>query len=121
METKKMIIPQNWGIEQLTGYKPQTTFWSDFAVAEAFDENAIRDTYERVKKEWKDNVVYVAELYIVLNHKIWAYYDLHNAMKEDVYDRYARLYNELWNDYGMFVDGLDMSDEDRRYFYDVTD
>lgn len=32
-----------------------TTFWSDFSIADAFGVNAVKDTYKRAFKEWKDD------------------------------------------------------------------
>ena len=34
---------------RLLDYECQTTFWEDFSIAEAFGEEAIRDTYKRAK------------------------------------------------------------------------
>ena len=36
-----------WNIEAMTGYKPRTTFYEDFSIADAFGGTAIRDTYCR--------------------------------------------------------------------------
>ena len=36
-----------WNVEELCGYKPITTFWDDFTIAEAFGIDAIRDTFNR--------------------------------------------------------------------------
>ena len=35
-----------WTIEKATGYRPQTTFYSDFSIAERYGENAIRYRFE---------------------------------------------------------------------------
>ena len=83
-----------WNIEELNGYKPKTTFWEDFCIAEAFGKDAIIDTFNRAFKEWKDNEVYGTELSLVTNHKIHYFY------KRD-HDT-AMVYNDLWekiNDY----------------------
>ena len=117
---EKMIYPI-WDIESITGYKPKTNYWNEFVDAEKVGVSAIKETYDKLKDESKSNVINVAELYIVLNHKIWAYYDLYQATSDDRYEEFAHLYNELWNDYEMFVDELPMSESDRRYFFEVTD
>ena len=70
------------------GYEMTTTFWEDFSIADIFGEEAIKDTFKRAFNEWKSDYVYLTELVIVLNHKIWQHYT-HR-------DSYARLYNELW-------------------------
>ena len=71
------------------GYKTKTTFWDDFSIAEAYGEKAIIDTYDRAFKEWKSDVEYLTELVLVLNHKIWAYYQTNVQLGE--------LYNTLWD------------------------
>ena len=73
------------------GYEMQTTFQMDFTIADAFGIDAIRDTYNRAFNEWKDNYIYLTELVLVLNWKIWEWYDKHN-------EEYAKLYDELWRE-----------------------
>jgi hypothetical protein len=70
------------------GYKMTTTFWEDFTIADMFGKEAIRDTFKRAFREWKNDYVYLTELVIVLNHKILQHY-IHR-------DGYSGLYNELW-------------------------
>lgn len=38
---------ENWRIEELTGYKPITSFYTDFSIADRFGTTAIQDTYNR--------------------------------------------------------------------------
>lgn len=63
-------------------------FMSDFVIADAFGENAIRDTYKRAFNEWKNDVEYFASLVMTLNHQIW------NWHEKD--DKIAGVYDELW-------------------------
>ena len=77
-----------WNIEEMTGYKPITTFWQDFSIADMFGLEAIKDTYKRAFNEWKGNYEYLTELVMVLNWKIWEYYETNETV--------ARLYNDLW-------------------------
>lgn len=42
-----------WNIEEMCGYKPFTTFWDDFSIADNFGIDAICDTYNRAFQEWK--------------------------------------------------------------------
>ena len=93
-------------------YEPKTTFWSDFSIADRFGAHAVRDTYNRAMDEWKANPVYLTELVMVLNHKIWQWYE-HN-------DDLAELYNDLWeaaDDYAR----EHLTGKDLEYFYRVTD
>lgn len=54
MEALRIITPK-WNITEFCGYKPITTFWQDFSIAEKFGDRAIENTYQKVKSEWKDN------------------------------------------------------------------
>ena len=101
-----------WNIEEFTGYKPITTFWMDFSIADHFGLSAIADTYRRAFAEWKDNYKYLTELVMVLNHKIWQWYETDEEK--------ARLYNDLWmktQNYG--YDNL--KDDELTYFYRILD
>ena len=90
-----------WNIESVTGYKPKTTFWDDFNVADSYGTAAIKDTYKRAFNEWKTNAEYVTELAMVLNHRIWYWYDVSmKALKMQTLDtqadEYSKLYTQLW-------------------------
>lgn len=102
-----------WNIEAETGYKPQTTFWDDFSIADAFGENAIRDTYKRAMDGWKDNYIYLTELVMVLNWKIWQYYQEDNIHYQD-------LYHELWSDADIYACN-NLTGDELDYFYKTTD
>lgn len=95
-----------------TGYELQTTFWEDFSIADRFGIPAIKDTYKRVFEEWKYNYKYLTELILVLNHKIWQYYE----RRTDI----AEIYNSLWekaDEYAM----ENLKGDELSYFYRVTD
>lgn len=78
-----------WRIEAYTGYKPISTFWDDFTIAEQFGEVAIRDTYKTSFTGWKYNYKMMTELSMVLNHKIWQHWE--NNRHE-----IAKVYDSLW-------------------------
>ena len=82
-----MKIPR-WNIEELCGYKPITTFWEDFSIADNFGFAAVCDTYNRAFQEWKHDYKYLTELVMVLNWKIWQHHE-HNKLL-------AELYYSLW-------------------------
>ena len=94
------------------GYKPKTTFWQDFTIAEEFGAKAVKDTFNRVFKEWKGNYEYLTELVLVLNHKIWVWYEKN--------DELAKLYNELWEKADMYA-CENLKGEALDYFYTTTD
>ncbi len=101
-----------WNIEQFCGYKPITTFWDDFTIADCFGVPAVTDTFRRAFNEWKDNYKYLTELVMVLNHKIWQ----HNERRNDL----AEAYDALWriaDQYAM----ENLTGEAAEYFYQVTD
>ena len=103
---------ENWTIEEQTGYKPQTTFYQDFSIADKFGADAIKDTYRRAFEGWKDNVVYMTELTMVLNWKCWRWYQ-HN-------DAYCELYTDLYEKASDYCQEHFKGD-DLDYFYQTTD
>ena len=48
--TTIMMTVENWRIEEMTGYKPMTTFYMDFSIADMVGVDAIKDTYNRIFK-----------------------------------------------------------------------
>lgn len=95
-----------------TGYKPKTTFWQDFTIADAFGEKAVKDTYKRAFKEWKSNIEYLTELVMVLNWKIWQLAPINESL--------ARVYEELWGEADQYcMDNL--KGEELKYFLRTTD
>jgi predicted negative regulator of RcsB-dependent stress response len=94
------------------GYELKSTFWQDFSIADCFGVNAVKDTFNRAFNEWKTDYVYLTELVIVLNWKIWQYYQNNSEL--------SKLYNELWekaDNYAM--DNL--KDKELRFFLEITD
>ena len=101
-----------WGIEELCGYKPQTTFWSDFTIADHFGLGAISSTYKMAFEGWKNNYIYLTELVMALNWKIWQWYEKN--------DEYAKLYDALWKKADEYaVENL--KGEELDYYYRTTD
>ena len=97
----------------LNDYECQTTFWQDFEIADAFGIAAIKDTYKRAFREWKSNHIYLTELVMVLNHKIWEHYRI--GHKE-----YAEVYDELWKKADAYA-CENLKGEELSYFYRTTD
>ena len=101
-----------WNIEAMTGYKPKTTFWEDFSIADKFGANAVKDTFRRAFKGWKTNYEYLTELVMVLNWKIWEHYERNETL--------AQLYNDLWVDADEYA-MENLKGEELKYFYSTTD
>lgn len=103
---------KNWNIEEMTGYKPITTFYQDFSIADNFGINAIKDTFKRAFNEWKDDYKFLTELVMVLNWKIFEHYESNEPV--------ARVYDLLWkqaDEYAM----KNLKDEEAKYYYEITD
>ena len=78
-----------WNIEAVTGYKPKTTFFEDFSIADNFGIEAVKDTYRRALETAKFmGYEYLTEFVMALNWKIWQHYEKNEPL--------ARVYNELW-------------------------
>ena len=106
------MLIKTWNIELLTGYKPFTTFYEDFSIADAFGMTAVKDTYERAFAEWKSDYKYLTEFIMVLNWKIYEHYE-HN-------DKYANLYNDLWMKSDEWAQE-NLTGEALEYYYRITD
>jgi hypothetical protein len=89
-----------------------TTFWSDFSIADKFGISAVKDTFNRAFNEWKDDYRYLTDLVMVLNHKIWEWYEKDEKL--------ADLYNELWEKADEYA--LDnLKGDELTYFIRTTD
>ena len=95
-----------------TGYQTITTFWADMTLAEGYGLDAVRETYQRICKEWRSNYKYFTEFVLVLNHKIWHYHQKNEAL--------AELYNELWQDADTWAND-NFTGEAAEYYFNVTD
>ena len=105
----------DWNIEEYCGYKPISTFYTDFGIAEWFGEDSIRDTYERAVDGWKDSIEWMTEIVMVLNWKIWEHY-----YRGD--EEIARLYDELWRDSQHEVHKMFAGNEKAMsYYYRIVD
>ena len=99
-------------IMQMIGYEPKTTFWMDFSIADAFGIDAVKDTFNRSFRDWKSNHVYLTELVMVLNHKIWQHYEKNEPL--------ARVYNALWEQADQWA--LDnLKDKELEYYVHTLD
>ena len=94
------------------GYEMTTTFMMDFSIADKFGITAIKDTYKRAFEEWKDSYVYLTELVIVLNLKIWEWYE----KNKDV----AKVYNLLWEEADAYA-CENLKGDELSFFYKITD
>lgn len=106
------VVLEDWTIEEETGYKPVTTFYTDFSIADKFGLSAIQDTYERSFEEWKTNCRYVTELAMVLNWKCWRWYRVN--------DEYSKLYTDLFRKLDEWLMN-NLKGEELEYYIKTTD
>ena len=66
------------------GYERKTTFFSDLSIAEFYDIDSVKDTYNRAFAEWKNDMVYFTEFVMSLNWKCWEWAKA-NPELSDVY------------------------------------
>ena len=105
-----MMIPRNPLVD--VGYTPKTTFWMDFSIADRFGVKAVKGTYRQAFSEWKHDIVYMTELVMVLNHKIWQHYQSNDSI--------ARLYNDMWREADEWC-CENFTGDDLTYYYSTTD
>lgn len=108
-------IPR-WGLIDLTGYEPKTTFWEDFSIADSFGLKEVQETFDRAFEEWKDNRVYGTELSMVLNWKQFQF-------AKDGYlaeGEMCKLYIKLWKKIDAYICNH-WQGEDLSYYFKETD
>ena len=96
----------------VNGYETKTTFWEDFSIADMFGVEAVKDTFNRAFNGWKHDYIYLTELVMVLNWKIYQHYEKNEQL--------ARVYDELWEK----ADGYaceNLHGEEATYFFKTTD
>ena len=94
------------------GYKTLTTYWDDFSIAERFGIKAIADTFREAVNEHYRNYKILTELVLILNHKIWYYYEKN--------ERLAKLYNNLWETLDQWCCNH-LKGEELSYYYRILD
>ena len=104
---------RTWNIEAMTGYKPKTTFYEDFSIADHFGQAAVKDTFNRgFETAIFMGYEYLTEFVMVLNWKIWEHYEANEAL--------ARLDNELWEKADLYAQE-NLKGEELSYFYRTID
>jgi hypothetical protein len=102
-----------WNIEEMTGYKPKTTFYQDLSIADAFGIDAVKDTYKRGLETAKFmGYEYLTEFVMVLNWKIWEHYKENEPL--------ARVYNDLWEKAAECAEET-LKDEELIYYFNTID
>lgn len=97
------------------GYEPKTTFWGDFGVADVLhniEPKGIEDTYKRAFECYKDDKEYGTELAMVLNWKIWEWYEKNETI--------AKIYDKLWKEVDAYI-MENWKGDDLQYYIRITD
>jgi len=127
------VAEANWkaNLGDMSSYKPKYTFYSDFAIAEFYfvygkDKNSIKETYDRVIKSWSSSYEALTEIILVLNHKIWAFFQdvdtQYLGIDKEKGKEIAGIYNELWKKTeDLFFKLYENNDDAMSHYYEVTD
>ena len=97
------------------------TFVNDFAIADWYGTKDVKETYDRVKKEWLSDYKAFTEVVIALNMLSWA----HSALEKqgiDNRDEFVRLYADMY--YKARADFYAQHEKNQNacdYFFEMTD
>lgn len=106
-----MLGYKDWKIEEMTGYKPLTTSYMDFSIADHFGISAIKDTFNDLLNNFKNNYKYLTELTMALNWKSW---------EHQYNQKYCNLYCELFFKMEKYCQ-KNFTKEELTYYYKTTD
>ncbi len=88
MADLREILEQKQVLERQFDIRLETTFWEEFSIADRYGSDGIREHYDLVFDQWKDNLRYLTELVLVLNWKIYQWYQVDDTL--------GLTYDELW-------------------------
>lgn len=77
-------------LEETFDFKFESTFWEEFSFAEDYGSEGVREHYDLVFNQWKDNLKYLTELVLVLNWKISTWYGVDDTL--------GLTYDQLWKE-----------------------
>ena len=95
-------------------YNRRTTFGNDFAIANAFGADAVKDTFTRAFNEWKNDIVYLTELALVMNAYCWHFHEKGN-------NELSEIYAEYYYTCRGYAYGDNFSDHEVDYYFQCTD
>ena len=106
------ILLERLSLEKMLDYKFESSFWEEFSIAEVYGSEGVRDHWNLVFEQWKDNIKYLTELVLVLNIKIFIWYGVDDSI--------GLTYDELWKQ----TDGYaleTLKGDDLHYYLHTTD
>lgn len=127
------VTEANWecNLADMGGYKRKFTFYSDFGIAEfcevyMADHNAVIDTYNRVVESWGKDIKAITEVAMVLNHKLWSFYDNVDSSylkcSDEWREHFVSVYQTLYEKCVDYITKTYADDADAlSYYYEVTD
>ena len=89
-KTLSKILLEKLALENMLDYKFESTFWEEFSIAEDYGSEGVKEHYDLVFEQWKDNLKFLTELVLVLNIKIFIWYG--------VDDTIGLTYDQLWKE-----------------------
>ena len=102
------VFNENEYKNPVTGAQLISSFRVDFKIADKFGADAIIDTYNRAKSEWKHQPEYMSELVLTL---YWAATEQLPINKE-----YSKLYLKLWRECHTFCCNHFKNDDLTKYY-----
>ena len=120
------VVERNWkaNLPDMTDYEPKYTFYADFAIAEfcevyMHDKNAVKKTFEGIKKSWGGSIKAITEVAIVLNHKSWAFASKVDSkylgVGDDTAERFQELYTNLYYELDEWISKKFAKDADAKF------
>ena len=82
------VLGQKQTLEREFEIKLETTFWEEFSIADQYGSDGVREHYDLVFDQCKNNLKYLTELVLVLNWKIYQWYQVDDTL--------GLTYDELW-------------------------
>ena len=107
-----MAFSEKQAIEEKMDFKFKTTFWEEFSIAETYGSAGIQEHYDIAFAQWKDNLLYLTELVLVLNLKMFMWFQVDDAI--------GQTYERLW----MYADAYaleTLKGEDLHYYLSTLD
>ena len=92
-------------------------FWGEFDLAEISGSETIKDLAKKSYEKYKDDIVALTDLVMVINHKSWVWHDFH---RDNLSELYANLYYEYYEKAINYLEKKDDQD-DLTYFIRTLD
>lgn len=112
MRDLETYLSQKLALEKQFDFKFETSFWEEFSIADNYGSDGIKEHYDQVFSEWKDNLKYLTELVLVLNWKIFQWYQIDDAI--------GLTYDELWKKTDAYA-LENLKGDDLHYYLSVLD